>query len=103
VEIEGSKHRPPGAHLVPELVEDLCDYVNEHWDTATSNHVAMIQAAMSRSLLYASHSKTSASCPSPYRGRGSVDGRGSCGSGRVRASRPTSVEVIAVGSTESWP
>jgi hypothetical protein len=25
---------------------------------------------------YASHSNTSASCPSPYRGRGSVDGRG---------------------------
>jgi Fic family protein len=40
VEIEGSKHRPPGAHLVPELVEDLCDYVNEHWDTATSIHLA---------------------------------------------------------------
>src|SRR6266853_3231935 len=25
VEIQGSKHRPPGAHLVPELVEELCD------------------------------------------------------------------------------
>lgn len=29
VEIHGSKHSPPGAHLVPELIEDMCDYVNE--------------------------------------------------------------------------
>lgn len=28
VAIEGSKHEPVGAHLVPELVEDMCDYVN---------------------------------------------------------------------------
>src|SRR5450631_62630 len=28
VKIEGSKHDPPGAHLVPELIEDMCDYVN---------------------------------------------------------------------------
>src|SRR4051794_32737587 len=27
VEIEGSRHEPLGAHLVPELVEGLCDYV----------------------------------------------------------------------------
>ncbi len=32
IEIKGSKHEPPGAHLVQELLEDLCDYVNEHWD-----------------------------------------------------------------------
>lgn len=31
VKIGGSKHTPPAAHLVPELVEELCDYVNEHW------------------------------------------------------------------------
>jgi Fic family protein len=31
VEIVGSKHRPPNAHLVPEYVEDLCDYVNGNW------------------------------------------------------------------------
>ena len=36
VEIEGSKHQPPGAHLVPEFVEELCDYVNEHLEAATS-------------------------------------------------------------------
>lgn len=28
VEIEKSSHVPPGAHLVPELLEELCDYVN---------------------------------------------------------------------------
>lgn len=32
VEIEKSAHKPPAAHLVPELVEDLCDYVNDNWE-----------------------------------------------------------------------
>jgi Fic family protein len=32
IAIKGSKHTPPEAHLVPELVEDLCDYVNANWD-----------------------------------------------------------------------
>lgn len=40
VEIEGSKHSPVGAHLVPELVEEMCDYVNEHWESATPIHLA---------------------------------------------------------------
>jgi len=40
VEIQGSKHRPPGAHLVPELVEELCDYVNAKWTEATPIHLA---------------------------------------------------------------
>lgn len=40
VEIGGSKHTPPGAHLVPELIEEMCDYVNEHWDEATPLHLA---------------------------------------------------------------
>jgi Fic family protein len=39
VEIEGSKHEPPGAHLVPELVEELCDYVNDHWEVSTPIHL----------------------------------------------------------------
>src|ERR1700722_10495458 len=39
VEIEGSKHRPPGAHLVPEMVEDLCDYVNDHWEASNAIHL----------------------------------------------------------------
>jgi Fic family protein len=40
VEIQGSKHSPPGAHLVPELVEELCDYVNDKWDETTAIHLA---------------------------------------------------------------
>ena len=40
VEIKGSEHEPVGAHLVPELVEDMCDYVNDHWDSATAIHLA---------------------------------------------------------------
>jgi Fic family protein len=39
VEIEGSKHQPAAAHLVPELVEEMCDYVNEHWSQATPLHL----------------------------------------------------------------
>jgi Fic family protein len=39
VEIEHSQHDPVGAHLVQELVEDMCDYVNEHWDSATPIHL----------------------------------------------------------------
>ncbi len=31
IEIKGSKHQPPSAHLVPELVEDLREYVNSNW------------------------------------------------------------------------
>jgi Fic family protein len=34
VTISGSRHQPPAAHLVPELVEQMCDYVNENWDRA---------------------------------------------------------------------
>jgi len=40
VEIEGSKHKPVGAHQVAELVEDLCEYVNVHWADATALHLA---------------------------------------------------------------
>lgn len=31
VKIGQSKHAPPGAHLVPGLIEEMCDYVNENW------------------------------------------------------------------------
>lgn len=34
MKIEGSKHSPVGAHLVPELVEELCDYINDHWNSS---------------------------------------------------------------------
>lgn len=40
VVIGKSKHQPPDAHLVPELVDDLCDYVNENWETRSSIHLA---------------------------------------------------------------
>ena len=40
VEIQGSEHEPVGAHLVQELVEDLCEYVNEHWEAASAMHLA---------------------------------------------------------------
>jgi Fic family protein len=40
VEIKGSKHIPPDAWQVPQLVEELCDYVNDNWETATPLHLA---------------------------------------------------------------
>jgi Fic family protein len=40
IEIQGSKHTPPGAHLVPELIEDMCDYINASWSTSTPVHLA---------------------------------------------------------------
>ena len=40
IEIKGSRHQPPGAHLVPELVEGLCDYVNENWAKSSPLHIA---------------------------------------------------------------
>ena len=40
VDILGSKHKPAAAHLVPELVEELCDYVNDNWETQTAIHLA---------------------------------------------------------------
>jgi len=40
VSICNSKHIPPEAHLVPELVEDLCDYINSSWADATAIHLA---------------------------------------------------------------
>jgi Fic family protein len=39
IEIQGSKHAPPPPYLVPELVEELCDYVNTNWDR-TPIHLA---------------------------------------------------------------
>lgn len=40
VSIEKSKHQPPGAHLVPELVEEMCDYINENWNSSTALHLS---------------------------------------------------------------
>jgi Fic family protein len=40
VGIEGSLHEPVGAHLVAELIEELCDYVNDNWNDKTAIHLA---------------------------------------------------------------
>lgn len=40
VEIQNSRHEPAGAHLVPELVEEMCDYINARWETASAIHLA---------------------------------------------------------------
>ncbi len=40
VEIGKSKHKPPAGHLVPELIEELCDYVNDNWTAKTASHLA---------------------------------------------------------------
>lgn len=40
VEIRGSEHEPVGAHLVAEFVEEMCDYVNDHWSDKTAIHLA---------------------------------------------------------------
>ena len=40
IEIQGSQHQPPGAHLVPELLEQMCDYINENWAKASALHLA---------------------------------------------------------------
>jgi Fic family protein len=36
IAIEGSQHEPVGAHLVPEMVKELCDYVNDNWTTKSA-------------------------------------------------------------------
>lgn len=40
VKISESKHKPPLAYLVPELVEALCDYVNDNWEMSTPLHLS---------------------------------------------------------------
>ncbi|CTQ48301.1 Fic family protein [Jannaschia donghaensis] len=40
IKIGESKHIPPEGHLVPEFVEELCDYVNENWEKRTAIHLA---------------------------------------------------------------
>ncbi len=36
VEIGGSKHAPPAAYLVPALVEDMCDAINDAWSSKSA-------------------------------------------------------------------
>jgi len=40
ISIGGSKHQPVGAHQVPEMVEELCDYVNENWQHRSALHLS---------------------------------------------------------------
>jgi Fic family protein len=40
VEIMGSKHAPPLPHLVPELVESMCDYINENFEKKSPIHLS---------------------------------------------------------------
>jgi Fic family protein len=40
IETKGSKHTPPGAQLVPENVELMCDYINEYWTKTSPLHLA---------------------------------------------------------------
>lgn len=39
VTIGKSKHEPPPAHRVPELLEEMCDYVNDNWSEASPIHL----------------------------------------------------------------
>jgi Fic family protein len=38
--IEGSKFEPPPPWQVPELVEEMCDYVNDRWHHTTAIHLS---------------------------------------------------------------
>jgi Fic family protein len=40
IEIGGSLHRPVDAYQVPEMIEDLCDYVNDHWTESSPVHLS---------------------------------------------------------------
>jgi Fic family protein len=40
IEIGGSKHQPVGAHLVPEMIEEMCDYVNSSWQVESAIHLS---------------------------------------------------------------
>src|ERR1035441_2660713 len=40
IEIGGSIHKPPSASDIPEQIEELCDYVNERWDSKSPLHLA---------------------------------------------------------------
>lgn len=40
VYIEKSAHRTPDWKDVPRLLDELCEYVNDHWATATAIHLA---------------------------------------------------------------
>ncbi|WP_218032813.1 Fic family protein [Pararhodospirillum oryzae] len=40
VQITESRHAPPEPHLVPGLVQEMCDYVNNNWHECTAFHLS---------------------------------------------------------------
>ena len=38
--IEGSNHQPPAPEDVPKHIDDLCEYVNDHWNNRSPFHLA---------------------------------------------------------------
>ncbi len=40
IKIGGSKHEPVGAHMVPEEIEHMCDYINDNWEKSSPIHLA---------------------------------------------------------------
>jgi Fic family protein len=40
IQIEGSRHTPPDSFRIPELIEELCDYVNDKWLEKSPLHLA---------------------------------------------------------------
>jgi Fic family protein len=40
IKIGGSNHTPVGAHLTQEMLEELCDYVNQNWIQSSAIHLA---------------------------------------------------------------
>lgn len=40
VQIGESEHQPPAAHLVPGLIEEMCDFINDRWGTHSALYLA---------------------------------------------------------------
>jgi Fic family protein len=40
LQLKAASMSPVGAHMVRELVEDMCDYINDHWNESTPIHLA---------------------------------------------------------------
>jgi len=38
--IDGSRHQPPTAEDVPKHIDEMCEYVNEYWNTKSPFHLA---------------------------------------------------------------
>ncbi len=38
--ISGSEHSPVQPHMVPHLIEEMCDFVNERWDRESALHLS---------------------------------------------------------------